>query len=265
MCMMHVVQIENLIEEDKTAEAEDALESLLSLGPHNIAALKLMARLCEFKGKFDDEADYWKKVYQIDSDDADAITFFQLRNLEDQEHHYFTDVSEDGSQRLVTYQRQLLKPMFFGFLGSLVFVLLAHLAETRVPIFLNAKVLLPLFFLTTLLPMVWLLVRFFTGMWFLSLSEDKFSITTRVKTYEIRWDDVATVELVHSGAVEDASLSLIILPENQENLGFEIDLGRTTSCLRSRHIFVKEVALHFRQPVLAHRDNASAGKNLIKF
>ena len=134
--MMHVRQIEELIEQSKDFEAEDALESLLALGLNNVAALKLKAKLQEFKGNFEAEHTLWKQIYQIDPNDKEAHRFFQLRQLEAQEHHYFTDIMPEGTHKMLTYQRPLLKPMTIGFLGAFLLLRL-HTMRKTLPALLN--------------------------------------------------------------------------------------------------------------------------------
>lgn len=263
--MKHVTQIEHLLDENKTLEAEDALESLLSLGPNNTAALKLKTKLCEYKGQFEEESNIWRRIYEIDNEDADAITYFQLKQLEDQEHHYFTDLLPDGSQRMLTYQRPLLKPMIYGFLGSLSFIIFTHYGESKAPFLLDARALIPLFLLTVIAPVIWVAYKFFTTMYFVSLAKDKMSVSTRLKSHTLNWQDIKEVMLVHGDGVYETDLSVVFIPKNKELNSIEIDLGRNTTSIRSRHIFLKEVAFHFTKPAIIHRSKLSSDLNTIKF
>jgi hypothetical protein len=263
--MIHVKQIENLIDEDKTKEAEDALENLLSLGPNNTAALKLQAKLCEYKGKFDKELSLWKKIYSIDKNDPEAFTYFQMRQIEDQEHHYFTDQLPGGGQRILTYQRPLLKPMFTGFIGSLSFIIFTHFAEKSAPYLLDPRILIPVFLLAVVSPVFLVIYKFLTTMYFMSLDKDKFSISTRLKSHEIRWQDIENIFIAHSGMVDQSNLHLVILPKNKEIEPIEIDLGKNTTSIRSRPMFIKELAFHFTKPANVSRSELASNMAPLRF
>jgi hypothetical protein len=241
--MIHVKQIENLIEQAKNLEAEDALESLLELGPNNVAALKLKAKLSEFKGNFEQEHALWKQIYQIDPEDQESHRFFQLRQLETQEHHYFTDVLPEGTHKMLTYQRPLLKPMVFGFLGSLGFIAFTHYAETTLPSLMKPGFLFSAFFVFVTLPLIFVIYRFLTTMYSVSMNDHSICVSTRLKKHTINWADLAMAELVYDGPIVDPQLSLRLTPKDENDKPIEIDLSKSTTSIRSVAMFLKEFKL----------------------
>jgi len=263
--MRHIKQIESLLDQDKTQEAEDALELLLSLGPSNTAALKLQAKLCEYKGKFQQELSLWKKIYSIDPNDPEAFTYFQMRQLEDQEHQYFTDHLPDGTQRILTYQRPLLKPMFIGFFGSLSFILFTSFAENNAKFLLDPRVLLPMFILCVVFPVLNVIHKFMTTMYFMSIDKEKFSVSTRLKSHEIKWQDIENIYITHDGLIDDSVLNLVIVPKNKTKEPIEIDFSKNTTSIRSRLLLLNEMAFHFAKPSNIKRSDLISDLTPLKF
>ena len=66
-----------MLAENKRDEAMEALENLLYLGPQNIEALSIKAKILRQQGKFEDEYNIWKKIFDIDPENEDAHFYFE--------------------------------------------------------------------------------------------------------------------------------------------------------------------------------------------
>lgn len=246
--MMHVPQIAELIESGHPAEAEKALENLLALGPHNTSALKLKAKLHEFKGELEKEVETWKKIHEIDIEDRDAYAFFQLKSIEEQEHQFFTDVLADGSHRILVYQRGLILPKVVGFFGSLFFIIATNYYIKPNPALMNPVVLIGLFTLTVAAPVIWAIYKFFTTTFYYTLSKEKLVVATRIKSKSYRWNDFEKIVLSRTGGMDESNLSIIFIPKDKSLTTLEIDFSKRTTCIRSRHAFLKELSYYFKKP-----------------
>ena len=63
--MKNVAEIINIAESGDLTGAHQALDGLLGMGPNNVEALKLRARLFEVAGRFQQEAKIWEQVAKV--------------------------------------------------------------------------------------------------------------------------------------------------------------------------------------------------------
>ena len=251
--MMHVKQINELIETGKAYEAEDALEQLLALGPKNTEALKLKAYILSSQGRFEEELETWLRILKIDTEDQDATSWLQTRHLEEQEHRYFTDQLPGGGFKYLTYQRGLLKPMIFGLIGSLSFTFFTNIAISQVQALAKPEFLITGFLAVVLLPMIWVAKAYLTTMHSLKLDRSGISISTRLKTLSYNWDEFEDVFLCHVSNHSKSDLALTFIPKDTTKPSFEIDLNPDETSIRSRHHLIDNVAETFKKPTLKFR------------
>src|SRR5947208_1480115 len=113
---MNVARIQQLAESGDIEGAHSALDSLLAMGPQNLEALKLRARLHEVAGRFNEEAKMWEKVAQIARDDDDLLDYLLRRQTEDRENFYFTDTLPGGGKRFLAFPRRMVRAATIGLL-----------------------------------------------------------------------------------------------------------------------------------------------------
>lgn len=243
--------------EEKTEQAESALESLLSMGPNNTAALKLKAKLYEYRGDFEGELSVWKKIHSIDNEDREAYHFFQLRQIEEFEHQHFTDILSDGSLRMLTYQKPLMWPMVGGLVGSLTFVIFTNYAQIKANALLDPRLLIALFALTVVMPFMLVTYKFFTTTYFYALDKEKFTVSTRLSERFLYWRDLEGVYLERDGGLNHAALTLVLKPKDPLVQPITVDMTPKTTCIRSRQSFLREFAYFFSKPRLTEKDHPS--------
>src|SRR4051812_36573688 len=120
--VMKLENIEEKIESGNFPEAYIELEEILSLGPKNTKALRLKALLLSYEGKFSDEARVWQKILNIDSEDSDAVSYFQKVYTEQREHEFFSDLLASGGIRFLANPRAVVNTSFIGLMGCAIFL-----------------------------------------------------------------------------------------------------------------------------------------------
>lgn len=252
--MLHVKQIREIVDAGRNEDAHSALEQLLSLGPHNIEALKLRAQLFEFEGRFHEEAQIWERVLRTDPDDQDAAQYLMRRQIEEREHFYFTDDLPQGGRRFLAYPRKLISTSALGLLGCVAF-LLATRMSVKLPFLADPTILLIMFGVLVLLPWVGIVSTYLSGIKYVSVSEDGVAIATRLKTYDYKWKDLERVCLAHSFPPGgQARLSLVFLPKDPSQRPIEIDLNQTSTAIRARSYLVREITRSHAEPEYTARD-----------
>lgn len=252
--MLHVKQIREIVDAGRNEDAHSALDQLLSLGPHNLEALKLRAQLLEFEGRFYEEAQIWERILRTEPEDQDAAQYLMRRQIEEREHFYFTDDLPDGGRRFLAYPRKLMSSSALGLLGCVAF-LLATRMSVQFPLFSEPSVLLTMFAILVLLPWVGIISTYLSGIKSVSVSEQGVSVATRLKSFEYKWSELERVCLAHSfSGGGQARLSLILLPKDQSLRPIEIDLNQTSTAIRARSYLVREIARSFAEPEYTARE-----------
>lgn len=251
--MLHVKEIREMIESGGDGEAHEALDQLLSLGPHNTEALKLRASLYEHEGRFADEGRIWDKIAGIDREDPDAVAFLSRRQLEDREHFYFTDDVPGGGRRFMAYPRSLVNNSAIGLVGCIAFLLSTRLAAT-LPIFADPTVMLGLFGMFVIVPWLAILVVYFRCIRSVTLSPQGITIATRIRSHAFHWTDLDRVCMARSFGRKGAQLSLVLIPKDQGAQTVEIDLLHGSTAIRARSYLVREITRLFSEPEYTRRD-----------
>ena len=258
---MHVKQITNLIQDGKTSEAEDALEQLLSLGPKNMDALKLKSAILSSQGRFDEELEIWTRILKTDNEDTDAINWVQERHLEEQEHRYFSDHVAGGGFHYLTYQRGLLRPMIFGLVGSLSFTFFTNAAVSQAPSLASSEIIITSFFFIVFLPLVFVIKAYLTTMHALHLDSSGICVSTRLKSYRYKWEELADVYLAFETTANKSDLALALIPKDPSVSAIEIDLNPDETSIRSRHHLVENITSTFKRPHPRQRETLLELKN----
>jgi hypothetical protein len=260
--MMHVKQIKEIIADGRTEDAHSALEELLVLGPKNTEALKLRASLYAMEGRFTDEGRIWQRIAEIDNEDPDAITYYTQRQLEDREHFYFTDDLAGGGRKFLAYPRKLVNASVIGLFGCVAF-LLASRAALSYPQLSDPYVMLGLFTLLVALPWVGLLATYFRSLRSVSVTSKGIALASRMTTRQISWSEVEKLALVRIGNPEDPGLTLIVVPKKSDDPLLSIDLSQSSTCIRARSHFVRELSRMFAEPEYLNWDALGAGSRKV--
>ncbi len=268
--MRHVKDIQKIVDHGDSSEAHVALDELLDLGPNNIDALKLKARLYRYEGRFEKEVATWNQIISIDREDPDAIGYFLQKQIEDREFFYFTDAHSSGDgRRFLAYPRDMLSMVTFGLMGCMLFLISNKLTVVYAGL-ADPSILLGFLFLFVLLPWVFIIISYFKSLRYVGLSSKGLEIVTRVRTVKLLWQDVEKVFLVHGAPGENFGLSLVFLLKDRERPSVEIDINPATSVLRALPYFVKEVKKFFGEPTFIGNedpvmDEALSGKKCITY
>jgi hypothetical protein len=251
--MMHVKQIQEIVDNGQNVEAHDALDQLLAMGPQNTEALKLRAQLFEFEGRFVEEGRTWERVATIDNEDPDAISYLLRRQLEDREHFYFTDDLPGGGRRFLAYPRQLVNTSVIGLMGCIIFLLTTRLT-TVYPFLGEPTTMLSLFGIFVLGPWIAILYTYLKGLKAVILTPAGVEVSSRFKQWNYLWSDVEKVCLARTTIEGESSLNLVILPKDRSLTPVEIGLNQGSTPIRARSYLVKDVIKFFGEPEYTTRE-----------
>ncbi|MBQ47608.1 MAG: hypothetical protein CMP10_09110 [Zetaproteobacteria bacterium] len=242
--MKHIENIERLLEKGHTEDAWEALDNLLTLGPNNVAALKLKAFLYKGQGRFAEEEGLWHKIYDIDNEDLEALEFIQKRQLEDREHYYFTDDLPDGGRRFLAYPRSLVKISIIGLMGCLAFLMLTRVIEqnqwTNGPI-----IILISFFFLVISPWVAIIWTWSHSIRSVEINKSGIEVTTRFKSFPFKWNELDRICLAYSPDPNEPDLRLVLLPKSPYTRPIEIDMNEESSAIRARIHLITEISTSY--------------------
>ena len=262
--MKNVAEIQNIAESGDLSEAHNALDALLAMGPRNVEALKLRARLYEVAGRFQLEAKVWDQIARIDREDDDLTQYIMRRQSEDRENFYFTDSLPGGGKRFIAFPRKVLRSVGIGLVGCILFMVLARLSATY-PILNHPVIMLSSFAFFVLAPWLGILASYTRSLRHLSVTKTGLEIVTPFKTYRLAWSDVEQVYLAQDDRHETFQLSLVIMSKEQNNPTFELDFNEDTTPIRARSYFVKEIMNAWGEPQYASRKAINTdGRKVLK-
>lgn len=236
---MRVENIKKIVASGDLNQAQEALDTLLELGPNNVEALKLKATLLKSQGKFDAERQIWVKIHELDAEDLDTLRFLQKKQLEEREFFYFTD-ELPGGRRFLAYPKKMAIASLIGLCGCLLFLVISHLVRTHAPLGGRELVLLT-FAVCVLLPWVLIIHRFLTGLVSVAVTASDIRIKSRLKTLTYRWEELRQVCLAHHRTAAREQLLLVIVPHNATLPAVKIDLSDGSSSLCARSYLIAEV------------------------
>lgn len=236
---MRVENIKKIVAEGDLEQAQEALDTLLELGPSNIEALKLKAALLKTQGKLDAERQIWIRIHELDAEDLDTLRFLQKKQLEEREFFYFTD-ELPGGRRFLAYPKKMAIASFIGLLGCLLFLIISHLVRTHVPPGGQGVVLLT-FALCVLLPWVLIIHRFLTSLVSIAVTATDIRIKSRLKTLAYRWEDLRQICLAHHCVATREQLLLVLVPHSATLPTVKIDLSDGSSSLCARSYLIAEI------------------------
>lgn len=243
--MRHVNAIKNLVDQGNFDQAEEAIENLLALGPNNVEALKLLARMHAHKGNFEYEEQSWQRVWEIDSEDEDAIDYFHRAQIEDREHYYFTDILPEGGRRFLTYPRLLINMAALGLLGCISFIALTQ-TNSEGSFVQGDHIILPLFFVCVILPWIGIGFAWVRALKSIEINSESINFDTRLRSHKILWRDIRDIYLAHNISGERDKLQLVVITENQQNANYFLDLSENKSAVRARKFLLGEIKEHFQ-------------------
>lgn len=244
---MNVARIQQIAETGDLQGAHDALDSLLSMGPHNLEALKLRARLHEVAGRFHQEALLWEKVAQIARDDEDLLDYLVRRQTEDRENFYFTDTLPGGGKRFLAFPRRMVRSASVGLIGCLTFLTVARLGQAY-PFLLHPAVMLGSFLLLVMAPWCGIIWSYTKSIRHVTVNNDGVSVAARFKTHLLPRSEVESLYMVHDDRKNTWKLSLVIVTKDIKMPCVEIDFNENSTSIRARSYFVKELHRFYGEP-----------------
>ena len=127
---MRVENIKKIVADGDLEQAQEALDTLLELGPNNVEALKLQAALLRAQGKFEAEKQIWIRMHDLDAEDIDTRRFLHRKQIEEREFFYFTDELPSG-RRFLAYPKKMAIASLIGLFGCLLFLIISHLVRVH--------------------------------------------------------------------------------------------------------------------------------------
>lgn len=252
--MKNVAEIQSIAESGDISSAHQALDGLLEMGPRNVEALKLRARLYEVSGQFQQEAKIWDQIARIDRDDTDLADYIARRQHEDRENFYFTDALPGGGKRFVAFPRRMVRAAATGLIGCVIFLILARLAGVW-PVLNHPVVMLSSFVLLVITPWFAILASYAKSLRYVAVSKEGIEIGTRFKVHKLPWVSVENVILAQDDRHETYRLSLIVVSKADAPFNFELDFNENTTPIRARSYFVREIMHTWGEPTYASRKN----------
>jgi hypothetical protein len=250
--MKNVAEIINIAEAGDLSGAHQALDGLLSMGPNNIEALKLRARLFEVSGQFQQEAKIWEQVAKIDRDDTDLSDYINRRQTEDRENFYFTDTLPGGGKRFMAFPRRMVRAASIGLIGCLLFLGMARLASIY-PLLNHPVVMLGSFAALVIAPWISILISYTRSLRYINVTKDGMEIATRFRTHRLPWSNVEHVYLAQDDRHETYRLSLVVIPRDTSHHYFEMEFNENTTPIRARSYLVREIINSWGEPNYASR------------
>lgn len=243
-----------MIDAGDKASALDALENLLSLGPSNIEALTLKAKLFAQEGRLDDARSVWEKVAEIDPQNEDVIEYFQNLYLEERERFYFTDELPSGGRRFLAHPKALLYAAMFGLLGCTAFLILGGLTQSY-KFMTSPYITISAFVILVVFPWLHILFVYIRSPREVLITPDGIYVTTRLKCYHIQWSELRCIHIAHDSSHYQDSLSVIFMPKDDKTSMIEIDFSADTSIIKARSYFIKELFVWFNDISYTEKDN----------
>ena len=257
--MLHVKQIEQLVEQGQADTAYEALDQLLALGPKNTAALKLKAALYSYEGRFEAEAAIWDQIARIDNEDEDAITYYYQKQIEDREHFYFTDDLPGGGRRYLAQPKAFFTAAITSVLSCLTFVYVSVGLSKAYPQLKEATLFFGLFFLLVVGPWLRICYLYVKSLKSISVSEAAIEVATRFRQISFKWQDLEQVYLASNLKTDQAQLKLVLVPKAEAQVPqVEIDLNQDSSAIRARSYLVRDIKRMFGEPTYAAFDKVPA-------
>lgn len=262
--MKNVAEIQNIAESGDIPSAHNALDALLAMGPGNIDALKLRARLFEVAGRFQQESKIWDQVAKIDREDDDLAQYILRRQGEDRENFYFTDSLPGGGKRFIAFPRRMVRAASIGLIGCLVFLAIARLSQSF-PILNHPVIMLSSFGLFVIAPWIAILASYANSIRHVNVTKEAIEIATRFKTHRVLWTSVEHVYLAQDDREDTYQLSLLVIGREKETPLFELDFNENTTPIRARSYLVREIMNTWGEPHYVSRKAIdTAGRRMIK-
>jgi hypothetical protein len=262
--MKNVAEIQNIAESGDLSEAHSALDALLTMGPRNVEALKLRARLYEVAGRFQLESKVWEQISKIDREDDDLSQYILRRQNEDRENFYFTDALPGGGKRFIAFPRKVVRSVGIGLFGCIGFMVLARLS-TSYPKLNDPLIMTSSFAFFVLAPWLAILSSFFRSLRHMSVTKTGLEFKIPFRKYQMAWSDVEQVYLAQDDRHETFQLSFIVIAKDPSMPAVEMDFNENTTPIRARSYLVREIINSWGEPQYAARKSINTdGRKLLK-
>lgn len=246
--MLHVKQITDIMQDGRLDEATDAIDSLLAIGPNNIAALKMQALLFESEGNFSQEARIWERIIKLDPSDLDAVYYLQRRQIEDREHFFFSVDAPKQGRKFIVYPRALIAANFMALAGCCLFLFISMYSEAKK----TASGSLPmpelaysiLFLALVAVPWIRVFSVVLTTLRSICVDQEKLSFHTLLRKHVFQWSDIENISLRRKIDKQHAQLDLVVRAKNKKQ-SIALDLSPGSSVIRARPYFLALIKEHY--------------------
>lgn len=264
--MKHINAVKKLFEVGEEEEAEKELDNLLFLGPSNIEALKIRAEIFQKKGKFEEEAKIWSRIYEIDEEDPEAIDYMQRMQLEEREKYFFTEVMKENGRRFFAYPKSLFQISFAGLIGCMTFLYISSSTKyDNENVEENLGFLISSFIIMVVVPWISILYLYFKSLKTVEVFEEGVEISTRVKTLRFGWSDLETVCVSHEKLTSRPDVRLIFVPKDSDSPVVEIDLNEDSSSLKAKKQLLIELESYYKNLSYAPKAELATRSNKTLF
>ena len=238
--MQHLAKINKMLDQGERDSAKFALDDLLLLGPNNLEGLKLKALIFSSEGRFQEEAQVWQRIFEVDPNDTDAFDFLRQKHLEDQEHFYFTDDLPNDGRRYLAYPKTLINISILGVMGCITFLFLTSFERFQI----TSYALFVSFLILVVSPWVGIIYVYCRSLRSVTVTKSSLTISTRFKTFKYDWKAVKKLCLSHSLNPNHPDLNLVIIPHDSYAKSIMIDFNEESSAIRARSFLVMDLG-HF--------------------
>jgi len=242
--MIHVNAIRKFVDEGEYEQAHSAIENLLALGPNNLEALKLQAKMYEVKHELDLEMKTWSRVLDIDQEDPDAINFLIQQQTEDREHFYFSDELPGGGRRYLCYPKSFIYISLLGLMGCICFFGLRTLSD-RYPLLSDERVLLGSFAFFVLTPWLGIIYTWIRSLKSVIVHTDGLKLETRFGTKSYQWKDYEQVLLTYRMDADYPNTSLVLVPKDLDSKALKINLTSGVTPIKARTYLIRDVGQRY--------------------
>jgi tetratricopeptide (TPR) repeat protein len=236
--MIHMAEITAQLDRGEEAQAQAALELLLTLGPRNTEALRLRAALYEREGRFESADEIWNRILEFDGEEPYARAHMTEKHYDMQERQFFME-SIPGGRRFLTFPKGLLYGSLFGMVGCLIFLLMSRLGTVYFFFSLPA-VMGGTFGLFVLGPWILVLYQYLGALQSVTVQTTGIELQTRLRTLFFPWEQFSHVYLLHPEKPQCQGLRLVLVAK-EGSMGIDLNVDPETSNLRALKTFLSEV------------------------
>ena len=191
------------------------------------------------------------------------MNFTLRRQLEDREHFYFTDDLPEGGKRYLAYPKTLVNISVLGLLGCVSFLFVSKVTESLGFPSYSVVIAFVLLVVSPWIGIIWVYCRSLRS---ISVTRSFLEVSTRFRSFQFEWKNIAKVVLSHSENPNDPDLRLVIVPKDKQQKSIVIDYNDASSAIRARSYLIMELNQFYRDISFERFDALNLSPNqVVKF